>query len=1278
MKDLGSIKGAGLPQAAEARLEQWRLRIRELHGSVEATEARLRAVAQRAEVPGVVNEPDLTPPPTPGDVMATAGLSFVFIETDEPQFEQGHGYLRTLVYGAKFVNGALPTFANAVKVHEFVGKVGSFPSEPKTQWHIWVKWLSADGVESAVPAGGTNGFQASTANDVSKLLEAMLGQVTASQLHGTLGSRVDLIDGPAGLANSVAARVANEATVRSSADASLQASVNTVQANLVSAQGSLQASIDGANAVRAAGDAVLAARSDVLSAAHAAGALNADPLMSSLAEFWSLGSGTAPARVVGSSTNWFAFRSSAEAWYHEKRRIPFDRSKTYRVSARARRSGGDDGSFYLVIQAWDASGAQVPSWGFGATWSFYAVSGTSPGTAWTDYSVPFSASTHGFPANVTAISVGVIQSYNASNGGWMEVEQVRMVDDTGAKAAADLSAVIQAEQTARVNGDSANAASINTVSARLNSGGDVAQSIVTAQTAASAAQASANSAQGAANTVASSVTTLQSRINRVMNYRIVARGAGDTTGGVPGMFAEDGTQLHGVARSHTLVVLNGTTGVELSHQTYDVYGNGANTSGRNAATLAADLNALDMNKVVVLYTYDEPSTNSTAGGLPAALKRCGATQTTLDRIKFHGAYLLVGIPGMGEGSGIERYAGDVGSSSQAWVELQLQLVNGRPVGLAGGAAVPQLAAVVQQETSTRASETGYLGAQWTVRMTAGNVAGGFGLSGSSAPGAGGTIDFGVRANRFFVAPPEGVSGVGNIVPFTVQTTPFTNPSTGEVLPAGVYMSAAYIRDLQVALGRFQQAVITSAMIANLDATKITTGFLDTNRLAANSLDSTKINTNGLTIRDAGGNVIFGSGAGQPNLSNAGAVALVASANMRMAGGTAEKVSGGSSWDGGVRSVDGYVGGAFASATVGRNDCFVMFGLNTDPAADNSYGSIDFAWYAVGDGSCQIYENGAHMGSFGTYAPGDVFTVAYDGSVVRYLRNGAVMRSVVAGIAAPLYFDTAFYNEGGRLHNVRFGPYGNPSAVQPSNPITAGNVTTYIANAAIQNAQIGDAQITNAKISGDLQSDNFASGSSGWRIRKGDGSAEFAAASIRGKLTTSQLEVGSVTANAVASQGAGGATLANSTAVQVLIAPAANNALLTLALNGGFSRVTAVWNGGVGVAKSSAIAFVTCDCSVEMLDESNNVLLSYTSSQFTPQWARASVPIYPNNDSSLINKGANFSFAIQFMFSGVTGVRKFRFVLWNFQGVTMAGVPAAPGTTGVLTGIGTIIAQEHRV
>ena len=84
---------------------------------------------------------------------------------------------------------------------------------------------------------------------------------------------------------------------------------------------------------------------------------------------------------------------------------------------------------------------------------------------------------------------------------------------------------------------------------------------------------------------------------------------------------------------------------------------------------------------------------------------------------------------------------------------------------------------------------------------------------------------------------------------------------------------------------------------------------------------------------------------------------------------------------------------------------------------------------------------------------------------------------------------------------------------------------YIQNGSIVNAKIGklqvdDGHITNLSVNklvaGSLQvgayaqSSNYSPGNAGWRIN-GDGTAEFAAVAIRGKLTTDQIEVGAVTA-----------------------------------------------------------------------------------------------------------------------------------------------------------------------
>lgn len=138
-------------------------------------------------------------------------------------------------------------------------------------------------------------------------------------------------------------------------------------------------------------------------------------------------------------------------------------------------------------------------------------------------------------------------------------------------------------------------------------------------------------------------------------------------------------------------------------------------------------------------------------------------------------------------------------------------------------------ALVQQEATARASVDGHLSTLYTVRtqLTSGGrtVVGGFGLSGTSSPTAGPTIDFGVRADRFWIGPPNDGSapGVDDIMPFVVQTTPVT--INGVVIPKGVYMDAAYIVNLTAMVARLGNAWIDSAMIANLSAAKIIAGSL---------------------------------------------------------------------------------------------------------------------------------------------------------------------------------------------------------------------------------------------------------------------------------------------------------------------------------------------------------------------------------------------------------------------------------------------------------------------
>lgn len=122
-------------------------------------------------------EPDLTPPPTPDSLTASPAISHILLEVPAATYTQGHGHLRTRVYGAILENPGdpLPVFADAVEVGQFEGTVWAMPSNPSTTWHLWAKWETRDGVLSASPVGGTNGVVATTGQDVAPLVAALTG-----------------------------------------------------------------------------------------------------------------------------------------------------------------------------------------------------------------------------------------------------------------------------------------------------------------------------------------------------------------------------------------------------------------------------------------------------------------------------------------------------------------------------------------------------------------------------------------------------------------------------------------------------------------------------------------------------------------------------------------------------------------------------------------------------------------------------------------------------------------------------------------------------------------------------------------------------------------------------------------------------------------------------------------------------------------------------------------------------------------------------------------------
>jgi len=186
--------------------------------------------------------PDLTAPPTPTGFAADAAITNLIVECDPPTYPQGNGHRQSRLYGAKRAGTApQPVFANAVEITQFAGQVTSYATDPATEWHLWLKWETNDGVLSVNPAGGTNGLVVTTGQDVAKLLEALTGQLTAEQLYTDLGSRIDLIDAPATFPGSVNARVAAvQSQVNDIQNTPAYSNTTTYAANtLVSYEGSI-------------------------------------------------------------------------------------------------------------------------------------------------------------------------------------------------------------------------------------------------------------------------------------------------------------------------------------------------------------------------------------------------------------------------------------------------------------------------------------------------------------------------------------------------------------------------------------------------------------------------------------------------------------------------------------------------------------------------------------------------------------------------------------------------------------------------------------------------------------------------------------------------------------------------------------------------------------------------------------------------------------------------------------------------------------------------------
>lgn len=182
-------------------------------------------------------------------------------------------------------------------------------------------------------------------------------------------------------------------------------------------------------------------------------------------------------------------------------------------------------------------------------------------------------------------------------------------------------------------------------------------------------------------------------------FRIISAGLSAYSGGyvswsgstafgqAPGFYTYTPTQQTAIAntisstflRSYNVMTIDRTYGT-INTRTFDVFGS---PNPSQSPALVTYLNGLSSSVIVVIATFDEPQT---AAGLVipadmiAAIKRCGGSSdfgssddTPAGIIQYRSAYILIGIPGIGTGNGIQRYKGASSSDTTAVLDVRFSV-----------------------------------------------------------------------------------------------------------------------------------------------------------------------------------------------------------------------------------------------------------------------------------------------------------------------------------------------------------------------------------------------------------------------------------------------------------------------------------------------------------------------------------------------------------------------------------------------------------------------------
>lgn len=737
-------------------------------------------------------EPDLTIPPSPSSFTAVAGLTSILVETEPPIYSAGHGHGVARLFGVTRLAGdPLPTFASAVELSQFQGDVTSYATGLGKIWHLWLIWRSKDGVDSA-PAGGTNGVQVTTGQDVSSLLSVLTGQIANSQLATALSTKIALIDAPASTAGSVASQVNTETDARVAAIAQEVGDRNTA---ITAGVNTAKAYTETWAYQKSATDSAIASMGDTVRTEFA----SADDTTLTDAKAYATNYSYAKSAIDNS---FVSLSNTLTTNYQSADTATLNSAKSYAdasVSSYAYSKAQTDSAISGAVSTVQA-GISAASAVFSERWET-----SSAISQWTNYD-------GGGELNIVTVT-------DASTG----AKVLRIGDNSGNDEAWIIhkkNIPFDPNRLYRITANIRRSSGTGTVYVGWAGVASDGTTLVNSGGADSYSSQHYHGTNGAAPAAVTWTT-----------YIGYTRGLGSPNGSTsqgtlasPGFMHQSTRYVRplilvnyygqaGVVEVNSFVVEDVTDAADLSAQIsteHTAWVQGDQSNAESISNVSARLNSGgDVYQSIA-------QAQTTASSKNATFKQSATpTATHVDDTWID----------TGNGNKLKSWNGSawvdsddtrIGTAASNITTLQSQI---------SGSSGSGLLSQIQTEASTRVSETGYIGSLYSVRtqLTAGGktVIGGFGLMGTSAPGAGTTIDFGVSADKFWVGAPTGSTGVGDIQPFVVQTTDQT--VNGVLIPKGVYMDAAYIKNLTAMVSRLGAAWIDNAMVADMSAAKLTVG-----------------------------------------------------------------------------------------------------------------------------------------------------------------------------------------------------------------------------------------------------------------------------------------------------------------------------------------------------------------------------------------------------------------------------------------------------------------------